>query len=108
MFHSYTVNKNDCTKTIHIEARRGFDRYSTFGIAIDRNLTAKWLFSQEKDTSQCSKKQHINSESALNVSEVCAGSEGLLGGKSLGLDGAVALLDEDLHLALGRIEFLLA
>src|ERR1700676_4822618 len=34
--------------------------------------------------------------------------EGLLGREWLGFEGAVALLDEHLHLALGGVEFLLA
>src|SRR5580658_2982408 len=40
--------------------------YGIFGIAVDRNLTLKWLFSQEKATFQCRQKDHIDSESALN------------------------------------------
>jgi hypothetical protein len=55
-------------------------RYSNFGIAVDRNLTLKWLFPfrgphgkvfvrgvEEKATFQCTQKDHVNSEIALNL-----------------------------------------
>jgi len=43
-----------------------FGKYSNFGIAVDRNLTLKWLFPQEKATFQCNQKDHVNSEIALD------------------------------------------
>jgi len=38
---------------------------SNFGIAVDRNLTLKWLFHQENATFQCTQKDYVNSEIAL-------------------------------------------
>lgn len=41
--------------------------YSIFGIAVDRKLTLKRLFPQEKATLQCSQKDYVNSENALEL-----------------------------------------
>jgi UTP--glucose-1-phosphate uridylyltransferase len=46
------------------EIRKSLE-YSKFGIAVDRSLTVKWLFPQEKATFQCTKKGYTNSEFAL-------------------------------------------
>ena len=35
--------------------------YSILGITVNRKLTLKWLFPQEKATLQCAQKDYINS-----------------------------------------------
>jgi hypothetical protein len=41
-----------CAKVMN-NSRTSFQKYSIFGIGVDRSQAAKWLFPQEKATSKC-------------------------------------------------------
>jgi hypothetical protein len=52
----------------------GENGYSIFGIGVDRKQDAKWLFPQEKATSQAPQKVYMYSENALKrFSHGCRG-----------------------------------
>jgi hypothetical protein len=48
-------------RSSHQAASRSTGNYSILGITVNRKLTLKWLFPQEKATFQCAQKDYINS-----------------------------------------------